>query len=67
MLLLAALLALIGCFGLYVGFDGLDMTVGRFNGHGITYYGWALALNAFALAAFFTFLWLIRLDREQKQ
>lgn len=67
MLLLAILLAALGCFGLYVGFDGLDMTVGRFNQYGITYYGWGLALNAFALAAFFTFLWLARLNRKRHQ
>lgn len=41
--------------------------MGRFNQYGITYYGWGLALNAFALAAFFTFLWLARLNRKRHQ
>lgn len=65
MLIFALLFAVLGAFGVYVGLDRIDVTLGRFNEFGVAHYGWGLALNGFALAAFFAFLWRERSRRRR--
>jgi hypothetical protein len=64
MLLFAILFAGLGAFGVYVGLDRIHYALGEFGQFGVRHYGWGLALNSFALAAFFVVLWRRRAKRH---
>ena len=66
MLLFAILFVALGTFGVYVGLDRIHYVFGQFGEFGVRHYGWGLALNSFALAAFFVFLWRQRVKRRGK-
>ena len=64
MLVFALLFAALGALGAYVGLGGINATFGQFGEFSFKHYGLGLALNSFALAAYFAYFWLQRTRRR---
>jgi hypothetical protein len=54
MLLFATLFAAVAILGAFVGLGVVGEPIG---GHALNHYGWGLAVNGFAIAAFLVFVW----------
>jgi hypothetical protein len=57
MLLFAALFAALAILGIFVGLGVIGEPIGL---HALNHYGWGLAVNGLAIAAFLVFVWAHR-------